>query len=160
VPDGYVEIDQDTDRNRYGQSRIRAVVDATTLELYHGLDGFTASAPARVVQVDGANRVEVSDVRQFGGRWHLVVTPFGFFGPSATPAAFDENPGLLTADSLTGPYAWDHLATPLAAQGAWRDERSNENLTFMHTPVAGAPTPLAAGVLLRDTFTDGAGALL
>jgi hypothetical protein len=139
VPDGYLEIDQDTTPDNYGQSRIRKIVDGTTLELYHGLDGFTTVTPAKVLQVDGFNRMEVADIAQFNGKWHMYVTPFGAFGGISGYDSFDENSGLLTSDNLTGPYAWNHLATPTIARGSWDNQRSSENFTLVHYPVTTVP---------------------
>ncbi|HET9529925.1 MAG TPA: LamG-like jellyroll fold domain-containing protein, partial [Blastocatellia bacterium] len=139
VADGYVQFNQDTSSDNFGQSRIRKVVDATTLELYHGLDGFTTSTPAKIVQADSASRIEIADIRQFGNKWHMYVTLFGFFGAFPNLNAFGELNGVLVADSLTGPYQWSHLATPVFTNGSWKNERSNENITFVHTPIGNAP---------------------
>jgi hypothetical protein len=135
VADGYVQFNQDAQPNNWGQSRIRKVVDATILELYHGLDGFTTSTPAKIVQVDGAARIEIADIRRFGSKWYMYVTVFGFFGAFTNINAFGELNGVLVADSLAGPYLWSHLATPAFTLGSWKNERSNENITFVHTPV-------------------------
>jgi len=136
VPHGFVEIDQDSAPSNYGQSRIRRVVDATTVELLHGLDGFTVATPAKLVQVDGANRFEIADVVKVGQRWWIYVTAFQFFG-EFSPAlnAFDENSGLLSSDNLTGPYEWNFRSTPVITRGAWHNQASNENISFVHPPV-------------------------
>lgn len=133
LEDAYVLIDQDANRDDYSQSRIRKVVDATTLELYHGLDGL--GPPAVVVQADATNRIEIAEVKPVGSKWWMYVTNFGFFGAQPGLDAFSENTGLLTADSLTGPYAWKHLANPPLARASWSNDRSHENLTLVHTPI-------------------------
>lgn len=133
VEDGYVQINQDSLRNNYGQTRVRKVIDATTLELYHALDGF--APPAKLVQVDGANRIEIAEVRRVGSAWWMYVTVFGFFSAYPGYDAFSENTGLLTADAIAGPYTWKHLASPPLARGSWGNERSHENLTLIHEPI-------------------------
>lgn len=141
VADAYIEIDQDNTANNYGQSRIRKVVDSTTLELYHGLNGFTTTTPAKIIQVDGANRIAPADIRKVGNKWEMQVTPFQFFGAFPGLSAHDENMGLLTSDSIIGPYTWNHLATPSFTRGAWKNQVSNENLVFLHTPITVGPIP-------------------
>jgi hypothetical protein len=134
MADAYVEFDQDTQAANYGQSRIRKVVDATTLELYHGLDGFKTTKPARIVQINAANRIDIADVVFAGGQWVMYTTPFSFFGPYSGYGAHDENTGMLTAPGLLGPYSWNFLASPPATRASWNNTISNENMTLVHYP--------------------------
>lgn len=70
---------QATSSDDYGVSRVRKVVNSTTLELYHALDGFTTTNPAHV---RSARRIPFHEPRAYvrvGAEWWLYITTWGIF---------------------------------------------------------------------------------
>jgi hypothetical protein len=139
--------------NDFGVSRVRKIVNATQLELYHGLDGFLASGPAEILQVDSWYLKNAhADTVQFGATWYLFLTNF---------ADGRESHGVLASANLTGPYTWQHAATPGATLSFFGGSKSNENLVFVHDPVntSSAPDetpPVITGVMAVSVTGTGA----
>lgn len=161
--DGFVLIDQDTDYDVYAVSRVRKIVNSTTLELYHALDGFTTTLPARIRQVDRVPHGTPRAVVRVGNEWWFYVVSWGYMDGNTGISALCEQVILLTHSAATPDGAvpvLDKLAEPVLMRNEFGGQRSVENFSFFNYPVypegatqAGVPSSdVSAG-----TWTNQAG---
>lgn len=116
------------DENPFAVSRIRRVLDQSTLELYHGLDGIPPGLAAEILQHDSDQvKDQVAMVVPSGSAWFLYITNFD--------GGRGEINALLAAPQITGPYVWLPFDAPVVTHGSWGDGGSNENVVFVNQPV-------------------------
>lgn len=178
--DGMVILSQSSNMDTYSTSRIRKVVDATHLELYHGLTGFTASYPTRIKQLSSSQTWNVRDIRKVGGEWWFYTVPwepFASSGDGANYAALLEQCSLMKHAAVAPSGAqpvYDLLSDPVIPRGFNNDAESVENMTLIYpaftasTNTATATTTAlfqatkgdlaALAALLSRTGSDTAGA--
>lgn len=138
VQDGLVILDQDATSDNYGVSRVRKVASGTSLDLYHGLDGFTTTAPAKIRQLDAVKRFTPRAVVKVGSEWWFYLVIWGIFDDDATFRALCEQNALLTHSASTASGAtptMDYHASPVVSRGFNSDLRSVENMTLFYTAV-------------------------
>ena len=113
APDMLVLIkNQNTTQSDWVISRIRKVLSATQLELYHGLMGLTTTAKIFSYEAGGVSLHHVN--QRSDGTWEFYTSVFGICGPDTpTHAAFHESTVLLTSATLTGPKTTQWLDSPL-----------------------------------------------
>jgi hypothetical protein len=162
VKDQMVLLDQDSNADNFGLSRVRKVNAGTSLELYHALDGFTTAAPAKVIGWD-EGAMHPRALRRIGSTWCLWITSFQITrGQPATYEAFMESVALLTHTGATlggGTFAFDWLNTPGLLLTSWHHLRSSENIALLSAPIARAGTDTGA-LTASASAVAGSGQLL
>src|SRR5262249_19891394 len=139
VADGMVVFDQDADNDNYGTSRIRKILSLTQVELYHGLDGFTTTTPARMVQVDAARFHGLRTIVRVGSEWWFYPTNFQYTYQDGTAYGMLCEQVMLYTHANAAPSGAtpviNHLASPVIPRGFNSDMRSVENMTLLMPPV-------------------------
>lgn len=166
--DSVVVISDSTNLDTYGISKVRKVVDATHVETYHGLTGFTTSPQAYVIGTANSPTWNVQQVWQFGGTWVFYAVPwepFSATAESASAAALYEGCHIAThtAASPTGATpAYQDFFNPVIPHDAWQGMESVENMTLALFPYAGDgfTVSLSAAQATAVTLGKAAGKLL
>lgn len=158
VQDGYCWINPNVNADTYVTSRVRKVVDATTLELYHGVttsSGWTF--PVRIGQIDSSRHISPRHIIQVGSQWWFFINQWEpwFGGYDAGVNDFVEQEGGLYIHSAASPAG----ATPLIQHQPWPspsrgfntavDSTTMENITLLNQPFT------AQGIYRRVGLTGG-----
>jgi hypothetical protein len=140
--DDPIWIDNDSSGNA-AASRVRKVVSSTQLELYHGMDGFTTTTPAKARSTSSSpNFGGGVVVKVINAGWRLYWT---FWEPFENDTGIDdpliEEMCILThsAKAPNAIFALEGLLSPTPVRGSWSNERSYENMGILLVPV---PTEL------------------
>lgn len=161
VADAMVFLDQDSNFNNFGTSRIRKVLSGTQLELYHGLDGFTTASGAKIRQVDATARVGGQQLIQVGTEWWMYMTQWGAFDDDASIRALLEQNCLYRHTGIypsSSSFAMDMLASPVTPRGENDDLYSVENMGLLMTPlegISGTGTPAAQAATVSGDGVSG-----
>lgn len=140
VKDAAVVISQSNGGDDWGFSKIRKVVSSTSLELYHGITGFTTTLPAKIWQRNGGRNRSPRAIVRVGSEWWFYETfwdPWTFAADDATYGALLEEMYLLTHSSASPSGSTAVLQqhpSPVALRGFNNDQRSHENMTLINAP--------------------------
>lgn len=141
-----VVLADSTNLDNYSESRVRKVVDASTLELYHGLTGFPATT-TYVIGVPNSPTWNVRQVWQFGSEWRfysVMWEPFSATSESASVGALYEGCAVMTHSAL-GPVdatpTYQALVDPVIPHDVWLGQESVENMTLATYPYGGDRPP-------------------
>lgn len=154
VKDASVVLSQSNGGDDYGFSKIRKIASGTSIELYHGITGFTTTLPAKIWQRNGGRNRSPRNIVKVGSEWWFYVTlwdPWAFAADDATYGALVEEMYLFShsAEAPSGATATiQHHPSPVAWRGFNNDERSHENMTLLNPPFA------PNGMFVFDTFTS------
>jgi hypothetical protein len=129
--DQLVVYDRDATANNYGLSRVRKVLSATQLELYHSMPGATATGQLRTAN-RGAEALQ--RVFRLEDEWGWITTAFKVFTSHPTFQTHLETAALRRSASLPGTPTIDWLATPLVLLGRWNNGVSEENMRHLSAP--------------------------
>lgn len=121
---------------QWGYSRVRKVNTNTSLELYHGLSGFTTANSAAIRGMNGGS-ITVHHIEFRNGRYEFYCTLFDIFRSDATLAGdFSETTGLCYSAGLTDkPKIWDWINSPNISQTPWDHRDSAENISIARPPI-------------------------
>lgn len=126
-----VVYDRDASADLYGLSRVRKIIDATHLELYHSIPGATATGQLRTANrgAEGLQRV-----LRLGDGWGWITTAFKVFTSHPTFKTHFETTALRRSVVFPGTPTIDWHATPLALMGRWNNAVSEENMRVLSGP--------------------------
>jgi len=143
------------DNDTYSTSKIRKVVSGTSLELYHGLTGFTTgSTPAgRIKQTDSGPNFSprLLTWNPNTSEWWAYINlwePFFNSSETASYAAVLEEAHLFKHSAAApsgGTFAIQYQPSPVTSRGFNNDEESFENMTLLNSPVPLSPSSSGLG---------------
>lgn len=138
--DEIVAFSQSSNGDTYSASRVRKVVNATTVELYHGLTGFTTTTPAKLKPASSWPNLTPRWIGLVGAQWRFYLNlwePFTNGGDGASYSSLLEE-GYLFTHLAAAPNGatptLDYLASPVISRGFNDDQGSLENLTLVNQP--------------------------
>lgn len=137
--DAAVVFSQDNTNDNWSASRVRKIASSTSLELYHGVTGFTTTYPAKVKQIASSPNFTPRRIARVGSEWWFYMNIWEPFhnAPEANYDSLLEEAYLFTHSGLTpagGTPAIDHAVGAVGFRTTFTGRRSFENLTFLNEP--------------------------
>jgi hypothetical protein len=145
--DASVVLSQFSAMDTYGTSKIRKIVNSTTLELYHGLTGFTTATPAKIRQTTSSPNVTPRwCALGQDGIWRFDFNfwePFTNTSDGRSYAATPLEEGYLAEHSAASPVGstpviqdLPYMASRGFQAGATGDTESFENMALLNVPIS------------------------
>ena len=139
--DTAVILSQSTDNDTWSTSKVRKVTSATQLELYHGVQGFATTYPARIKSLDTSPNWTPRALVQVGSEWwlyHNEWEPWLHGANSASYGSLHEETWIFTHSATTpsgGTFAVQRQPSPVVSRSNAGGQRSFENFTLLSIPV-------------------------